>query len=233
MASETLGSGAGLLAAAALMIDYVLTGAVGISAGVASLISALPRLQPHTLALCLGILALLAIVNMCEVRDTAATFIAHVSVCRHFAGDGRGGSVSGGDEWRASGTGCAPPVAAPATMTYLSWWLLAKVLKSGCAAMTGAEAVSNGVMAFGKPKQKKAQRTLTVIIAILIVLSLGIAYPAKAYGLAATDPEGSNYQSVLSLLVSAVSGRGWFYYTTIAPVLAALALDAKYCICGF
>src|ERR1700733_7921400 len=76
VASENLGNGAGLLAAAALMIDYVLTAAVGISAGVASLISAVPRLQPHTLALCLVILAILAIVNMRGVRDTGAAFMA-------------------------------------------------------------------------------------------------------------------------------------------------------------
>ncbi len=75
MASENLGDRAGLLAAAALMIDYVLTAAVGISAGVAALISAVPSLQPHTLALCLVILALLAMVNMRGVRDTGAVFM--------------------------------------------------------------------------------------------------------------------------------------------------------------
>ena len=234
VASENLGSGAGLLAAAALMIDYVLTGAVGISAGVASLISAVPRLQPHTLALCLGILALLAIVNMRGVRDTGAAFMAptflFVGTLLVMVGVGvYRVAMSGGHPVPVA----APPVAAPATMTYLSWWLLAKVFSSGCTAMTGVEAVSNGVMAFGEPKTKKAQRTLTVIIAILIVLLLGIAYLVKAYGLVATDPEGSNYQSVLSLLVSAVFGRGWFYYTTMASVLAALALSANTAFADF
>jgi amino acid transporter len=234
VASENLGNGAGLLAAAALMIDYVLTGAVGISAGVASLISAVPRLQPHTLALCLGILALLAIVNMRGVRDTGAAFMAPTFL---FVGTLLVMVVVG--VYRAALSGghpvpvAAPPVAAAATVKFLSWWLLAKVFSSGCTAMSGVEAVSNGVMAFGEPKTRKAQRTLTVIIAILIVLLLGIAYLVKAYGLVATDPEASNYQSVLSLLVSAVFGRGWFYYTTMASVLAALALSANTAFADF
>ena len=76
VASENLGEKAGLLAAAALMIDYILTAAVGISAGVTALTSAAPRLQPHTLALCLLILAFLALVNMRGVKDTGAAFIA-------------------------------------------------------------------------------------------------------------------------------------------------------------
>ena len=234
VASENLGNGAGLLAAAALMIDYVLTAAVGISAGVASLISAVPRLQPHTLALCLVILALLAIVNMRGVRDTGAAFMAPT-----FLFVGTLLAVVAVGVYRAIVSGghplpvMAPPPAAAATGKLLSWWLLAKVFSSGCTAMTGVEAVSNGVMAFGEPRTKKAQRTLTIIIAILIVLLAGIAYLVKAYGLVATDPGASNYQSVLSLLVSAVFGRGWFYYTTMGSVLVALALSANTAFADF
>jgi amino acid transporter len=234
VASENLGNGAGLLAAAALMIDYVLTAAVGISAGVASLISAVPSLQPHTLALCLVILALLAIVNMRGVRDTGAAFMAPTFL---FVGTLLAVVAVGVYRTLMSGGHpvpvVTPPPAAAATVKYLSVWLLAKVFSSGCTAMTGVEAVSNGVMAFGEPRTKKAQRTLTIIIAILIVLLAGIAYLVKAYGLVATDPEASNYQSVLSLLVSAVFGRGWFYYTTMGSVLAALALSANTAFADF
>src|SRR5271157_1340415 len=74
VASENLGERAGLLAAAALMIDYILTAAVGISAGVTAMTSALPKFQPHTLALCLFILAMLAVVNLRGVKDTGTTF---------------------------------------------------------------------------------------------------------------------------------------------------------------
>ncbi len=75
VASQNLGEGAGLLAAAALMIDYMLTAAVGISAGVGALISAVPSLQPHTLELCLAVLAILTIVNMRGVHDTGVVFM--------------------------------------------------------------------------------------------------------------------------------------------------------------
>src|SRR3984893_14077733 len=75
VASENLGEYAGLLAAAALMIDYILNSAVGISAGVGALISAFPRLQPHTLALCLVILLVLTLINMRGVKDTGAAFL--------------------------------------------------------------------------------------------------------------------------------------------------------------
>ena len=121
-----------------------------------------------------------------------------------------------------------PPVTATLTL-----WLLAKVFASGCTAMTGVEAVSNGVMAFREPTTVNAKRTLTVIIALLIVLLLGIAFMCKAYGIGATDPEGSGYQSVLSQLTTAVAGRGIFYYVTIASILLVLSLSANTAFADF
>jgi hypothetical protein len=111
--------------------------------------------------------------------------------------------------------------------------MLIKAFASGCAAMTGVEAVSNGVMAFGEPRAKNAQRTLTVIIAILTVLLFGIAYLAKIYQIMPMEPEGAGYQSLLSLLVQAVFGRGWFYYVTMGGVLLALALSANTAFADF
>jgi hypothetical protein len=93
--------------------------------------------------------------------------------------------------------------------------------------------VSNGVMAFGEPRAKRAQATLTIIIAILIVLLFGIAYLSRAYGITAMRPEANNYQSVLSILVTAVFGRGWFYFLTMASVLAALSLSANTAFADF
>jgi hypothetical protein len=93
--------------------------------------------------------------------------------------------------------------------------------------MTGVEAVSNGVTAFREPSVPNARRTLTAIIAILIVLLAGIAYLAGVYGIAATNPGAAGYQSVLSLLVAAVVGRGVFYYVCLASILAVLALSAN------
>jgi len=99
--------------------------------------------------------------------------------------------------------------------------------------MTGVEAVSNGVRAFREPAVKTAQRALTVIIGLLIVLLAGIAYLVRAYGIAATDPGQPGYQSVLSMLVAAVAGRGWFYYVTIGSVLTILSLSANTAFADF
>ena len=233
VASENLGERAGLLAAAALMIDYILTAAVGISAGVTAMTSALPGLAPHTLALCLCILAVLAMINMRGVKDTGAAFILPtfmfistlltligVGVYKTFAAGGHPVALEQIPEIKA-------------TITSLSWILLLKAFSSGCAAMTGVEAVSNGVMAFREPRPKNAQRTLTVIIALLIVLLYGTAWLSKHYGIMAMDPDQPGYQSLLSLLVMAVFGRGWFYFVTMGSVFLALALSANTAFADF
>jgi hypothetical protein len=93
--------------------------------------------------------------------------------------------------------------------------------------------VSNGVMAFRDPTTVNAKRTLTVIIVLLIVLLLGIAFMCRAYGIGATDPEGSAYQSVLSQLITAVAGRGIFYYVTIGSILLVLSLSANTAFADF
>ncbi|HWZ53092.1 MAG TPA: APC family permease [Granulicella sp.] len=234
VATENLGEKAGLLAAAALMIDYILTAAVGISAGVTAVTSAIPGLQPHTLSLCLVILGVLAVVNMRGVKDTGAAFMVPT-----FLFIGTLLTVIGVGVYKSVISGLHPvPVAAmppalPQTMKLLGIWMLMKAFSSGCAAMTGVEAVSNGVMAFGEPRAKRAQITLTVIIMILMVLLFGTAWLAKTYNIMAMDPDGVGYQSLLSLLVSAVLGRGWFYYTTMGSVFLALALSANTAFADF
>ena len=231
VATENLGAGAGLLAAAALMIDYTLTAAVGISAGVGALISAVPSLQPHTLQLCLLVLAILTLVNMRGVHDTGVVFMIPTYL---FTGTLLIVIVVGA--WRAI-FGHAVPVtplpAMPAATAILGPWLLLKVFSSGCTAMTGVEAVSNGVMAFRDDTRKNAKTTLTIIIALLAVLLLGIALLCRAYGVGATDPNGQHYESVLSMLTRAVMGHGWFYYVTIGSVLLVLALSANTAFADF
>jgi amino acid transporter len=235
VATENLGARAGLLAAAALMIDYILTAAVGISAGVTSLTSAFPKLMPHTLAICLLILGLLAMVNMRGVRDTGAAFIAPT-----FLFVGTLLTLIGVGVYKVITTPGHHPVpvhvlppALPASVGYLGLWMLLKAFSNGCAAMTGVEAVSNGVMAFGEPRAKNAQRTLTVIIAILMVLLFGITFLAKSYGIMAMDPDRAGYQNLISLLVTAVFGRQWFYFVTMGSVLLALALSANTAFADF
>lgn len=93
--------------------------------------------------------------------------------------------------------------------------------------MTGVEAVSNGVQAFRQPKDQHARQTLTIIVFLLMLLLVGVALLCRIYGIGAVEPDAQNYQSVLSQVVAAVMGRGWFYYVTIASVLAVLALSAN------
>ena len=233
VAGENLGDRFGLLAAAALMIDYVLTAAVGISSGVGALISAVPSLQPHTLQLCLGILALLTLVNMRGVRDTGVAFLVptyiFLATLLVVIGVGIFQTVLHGGHPMPVVT----PPRLPAATAMVSVWLLLKVFSSGCTAMTGVEAVSNGVMAFRPPTTKNARIALTIIIALLFLLLAGIAVLCHFYNIGATNPDSAGYQSVLSQLTCAVMGRGWFYYVTIGSVLLVLALSANTAFADF
>jgi amino acid transporter len=233
VASENLGTGAGLLAASALMIDYVLTAAVGISAGVGALVSAVPSLQPHTLAMCLGILLLLGLVNLRGVRETGGIFMIPTYL---FIACLIGMIVIGVAKALLAG-GHPVPVVAPPKLTgateAMGVWLMLRAFSSGCTAMTGVEAVSNGVMAFREPTYKHAQKTLTIIIGILMVMLLGIAYLAPVYGVAATDPSGPGYQSVLSQLLGAITGKGAFYWVSIGSILLVLSLSANTAFADF
>jgi amino acid transporter len=227
VATENLGTGPGLLAAAALMIDYILTVAVSISAGVEALVSAVPSMQSHTLGLCLGILLLLTLVNMRGVRDAGVAFLVptylfvFTLIVVIVVGLTRA-AISGGHPHPV----VAPP-ALPIQTEAFTWWLLLKVFASGCTAMTGVEAVSNGVMAFRDPTVKNAQRSLTIIVAVLAILLAGIALLCRIYHIGATVPASAGYQSVLSQVTFAVMGRGWFYYVTMGAVLVAVSLAAN------
>ena len=227
VARRNLGLFPGLLAAAALLLDYVLVVAVGISAGVGALVSAVPSLQPHTLLLCLGILALIALVNLRGVRESGVAFVlpTYLFVLCLFGVIGIGLFKT----WLGHGHPApeiAPPVALAATTT-AGWWIVVRAFASGCTAMTGVEAVSNGVTAFREPAVDNAKRTLSAIIGILVVLLAGIAYLAVVYHIGATEPGVAGYQSVLSQLVAAVVGTGPFYYVCIASILIVLALSAN------
>jgi amino acid transporter len=234
VASENLGAFAGLLAASALMIDYILTVAVGISAGVGALVSAVPNLLPHTLLLCLVILVLITFINLRGTRQAGIIFMVPTYL---FIGSllaalafGVFKSIMAGGHPVPVITPPAPPSSAVAAA---SVWLLLQSFASGCTAMTGVEAVSNGVRAFREPVVDTSRRVLTIIIALLMVMLAGIAYLVRAYHIAATDPGLPGYQSVLSMIVAAVAGRGVFYYVTIASVLTVLALSANTAFADF
>jgi amino acid transporter len=233
VARFNLGSSAGLLAAAALLTDYILTAAVGISAGVGALVSAVPSLQPHTVLLCVGILLVITILNLRGVRDAGVAFMVPTylfvgTLVITIIGGLVRVALSGGHPVPITPLPPPPPITEAVTL-----WLLLKVFASGCTALTGVEAVSNGVKAFREPAVKNAQRTLTVIIFLLAVLLAGISYLVKVYGIAATDPGQPGYQSLLSMLIAAVFGKGVFYYLTIASILFVLSLSANTAFADF
>jgi amino acid transporter len=233
VARFNLGAFPSLLAAAALLTDYILTAAVGISAGVGALVSAVPSLQPHTVLLCLGILVIITILNLRGIREAGLVFMVPTYL---FVGTLLITIVGGLVRVALSGGHPVPvtPLPPPPAMTEaVTLWLLLKVFASGCTAITGVEAVSNGVKAFREPAVKNAQRTLTVIIFLLAVLLAGISYLVKVYGIAATDPGKPGYQSLLSMLIAAVFGKGVFYYLTIASILFVLSLSANTAFADF
>jgi hypothetical protein len=126
-----------------------------------------------------------------------------------------------------------PLPAPPPAHAQITLWLFLKAFAAGCTAMTGVEAVSNGVQAFKESCVAFARRALTMIVAILIVILLGVAYLVEVYGITATEPGSSTYQSVLSLLTAAVAGHGVFYYVAMLAILLVLCLSANTSFAGF
>ena len=233
VSKENLGRRASLLAASALMIDYVLNVAVGISAGIGALTSSIPSLQPYTLILCLGVLFIVTLANLRGTGEAGFLFAlpTYVFMASFLALVALG-------MWRVVESGGHPePVIAPPhlgqTTEAVSLWLLMRAFAAGCTAMTGVEAVSNAVGAFKAPVTRRAHQTLTVICVTLGLLLAGIATLAHGYGLGAMDQTKPGYQSVLSQLVGAIVGHGPIYYVAMASLLAVLALSANTSFVGF
>ncbi|HEV2688279.1 MAG TPA: APC family permease [Bryobacteraceae bacterium] len=233
VANENLGVWPGLLAASSLMVDYVLTAAVGISAGVGALVSAAPSMQKYTLPLCLVILAALTLINLRGVRETGGVFLfpTYLFIICILAAIAIGLArtlLAGGHPLPV----VEPPKLKSATMA-VSAWLLLRAFSSGCTAMTGVEAVSNGVMAFREPASKNARAALTIIVGILILMLAGLAFLVRAYGIAATPPGEAGYESVLSQLIGAAAGKGVFYWVSIGSILVVLSLSANTAFADF
>ena len=228
VSKENLGRTGSLVAAAALGLDYVLTVAVGISAGVGAVTSAMPELLPHTLALALGVLLLLTLINLRGVRSSSGALAIPTLA---FLGS-LGTVLVVGLARAAVHGGSPPPVVAPppvpaAAVAAATPWLLMRAFANGTTAMTGVEAVSNAVPLFREPRVERARQTLAAIVLLLMALLVGIALLCRAYHVVAPPPDRAGYQSVLSQLTGAVLGRGPGYAFCMASVFAVLAFSAN------
>jgi len=227
VASDNLGIHMGLWAAVMLLLDYLLNVCVGIAAGIGAVVSAIPMLQPYTLELCLLVLLTLTIVNLRGVRQTGLVFVAPVIVfvvCLGFT------LVLGLlSTWLNGGhpQPVVPPPAIPQATATVTSWLLLCAFANSATALTGIEAVSNGVPLFREPAVPNAQRTLTVIMLILALFLLAIGYLVPHYHIGAMDEAQPGYQTILSQLVAAVAGRGVFYYVSLAAIFIVLTYSAQ------
>lgn len=228
---DNIGQRAALLAASALLLDYVLNVAVAISAGIGALISALPDLLPFTLPLCLAVLSLLTLTNLRGVRSTGIvvllpTYSFVVCLLAVIVWGWLGSAPSGAV--RPQQLPPHEPLGALALT-----WLWIRAFANGCTAMTGVEAVSNGVPIFRPPAEQGGRRTLLLIVGILVTLLAGIALSCNKFQIVAKAPGAAGYESILSQLTAAVFGRGPFYSVTIGSVMAVLALSANTSFAGF
>lgn len=214
---KDLGPTVSLLAAASLVVDYVLTVTVSLAAGAASLASAFPVLGSHLLAVCLIGLALLTAVNLRGVAESARvlmlpTVLFIVSILGIVVlGLARGHPVAF--------VGTAQPVHATEALSVL---LLLKAFSSGCSALTGVEAIANGVPSFREPRVKRAQRTELMLGALLGLMLIGMALLIRRDHVA---PRGG--VTVLAQLTAGAYGTGWPYYATNLIVTLALAFAAN------
>jgi amino acid transporter len=226
VAKENLGIIPGLVAAAALLIDYVLTVAVSVAAGTAAITSAVPFLRDHRIAVALFFLIVVALGNLRGVRQSGRLFAMPTYL---FVGTMALMIISG----IVRTTLGHPPIEAPAAplpeaAQPLTLFLLMRAFSAGCAALTGIEAVSNGVQAFKAPEARNAALTLLIMAVILGFFFLGTSYLAHAYLVV----PGSG-QTVVSQLGRAVFGAGPLYYLLQAATAAILMLAANTAFADF
>jgi amino acid transporter len=173
-------------------------------------------------------------VNLRGVRETGNAFMVptYVFVFLLFAtiGIGLAKAVIAGGHPRPI---VPPPTGHVHIVAVASAWLLIQGFANGCTALTGVEAVSNGVRAFREPVVHTARRTLAAIMGILALMLAGIAVLARVYHITATSPGQPGYESILSILIGAVAGRGSFYFFTMASILAVLVLQANTAFADF
>ncbi len=219
VASRHLGRQASLLAAASLIVDYVLNAAVGVSAGVAALWSAFPHLYGARVWLCLAVLAIITGVNLWGVAESARVFIVPtVAFIVAIAIVIIGGAVR-------SHPAVTLARQLPAVTESVGLLLLLKAFASGCSALTGVEAIANAVPEFKKPRVRRAQHTEMWLGILLGVMLIGIAVLIRKFHLAPSATE-----TTLAQLTAAAVGKNIIFYAIqlITTVLLALAANTSF-----
>ncbi len=218
VARDNLGTWAGLTAGAALLIDYVLTVAVSTAAGVAAVTSAFPALHEHRVLLGLLAIAAVTLINLRGVRESGTLFAvptyAFMATIALLVVTGLFRRLVLHDT-----PAVVPMVAGRESLTL---FLILKAFSHGCTALTGVEAISNGVQAFRQPEPVNARKTMVAMSLMLGAMFLGITYLANAYGVAPADQE-----TVLSQIGRHVFGQSWFYYGLQAATALILVLAAN------
>ncbi|HEY1015494.1 MAG TPA: APC family permease [Herpetosiphonaceae bacterium] len=217
VAADNLGTMPGLIAGAALLVDYVLTVAVSIAAGVNAITSIKPALGPYTVELCLAAIVFITLINLRGVKESGAIFSLPTYV---FIGLMLLLIGAGLADWLGGGLRPIEPPAgllrgpheqlfAPQGAEPLSLFLVLGAFASGCSAMTGVEAISNGVPAFKRPESRNARATLGAMAAVLAVMFLGTTWLAHLYGAQPRAVEGQlATETVLSQVGRGVFGAG-------------------------
>ena len=232
VSKENLGRNASLTAAAALLVDYVMTVAVSVVSGVVAITSALPSLAPYAVTLSVGFVVLLALVNLRGVKESGTAFAfptyAFVVLTFLLLASGVYRALTGGVPEAAS---AHLQLERTAQVGGVFTLLLAlRAFASGCTALTGVEAISNGIPAFQKPKAKNAATTLVIMGALAITMFSGITALALATG-ARAFPDGN--PSVISQIAETVWGRGLLFYAFQAATAGILVLAANTAFNGF
>ncbi|MHB1340648.1 MAG: APC family permease [Coriobacteriia bacterium] len=219
VAKENLGTNAGLVAGASLLVDYILTVAVSISAGTAAITSAFPQAAPYRVEIAIALTVVLAFANLRGVKESGALF----SGPTFFFVLMLGALVIVGLTKAALGMPIDVPAYAGEDMTgTLTLFLLLRAFASGCTAMTGVEAIANGVQAFRQPESHNARTTLAWMAGILLVLFLGITALAQYSGV-----QPSHGETVISQLARGVFGTGVVYFLLQAATAAILVIAAN------
>ena len=222
VARENLGDGAGLIAGASLLVDYVLTVAVSIAAGTAAITSAFPHLMPYTVPIALFFVAVLAVGNLRGVKESGAVFSVPTYAFIFLTA---GMVIYGIFIAATQGIGA---IRVPSSheeiggLGALSAFLLLRAFASGCTAMTGVEAIANGVQAFREPVSKNAAKTLTWMAGILLFLFLGIGWLAVSAGVRDVEAE-----TVISQISRQLFGTGFLYYAISFATMGILVIAAN------